>query len=85
MTKGLRVSTWLKAEKGIEVHRGQVLRIIIIKGPGSVTDRARPAEFFDVSDADLDYYLSLFDQVIERTLSPLRVQESKKGGLEEWF
>jgi len=85
MTKGLRVSTWLKAEKGIEVHRGQVLRVIIVKGPGSVTERARPAEFFDVSDADLDYYLSLFDQVIERTLSPLKVQESKKGGLEEWF
>jgi DNA polymerase I len=85
MTKGLRVSTWLKAEKGIEVHRGQVLRIIIVKGPGSVTERARPAEFFDVSDADLDYYLNLFDQVIERTLSPLRVREVKKSGLEEWF
>ncbi len=85
MTKGLRVSTWLKVEKGIEVHRGQVLRIVIVKGPGSVTERARPAEFFDVNDADLDYYLSLFDQVIERTLSPLKVQEIKKGGLEEWF
>ncbi len=85
MTKGLRVSTWLKVEKGMEVHRGQVLRIVIVKGPGSVTERARPAEFFDVNDADLDYYLSLFDQVTERTLSPLKVQEIKKGGLEEWF
>ena len=84
MTKALRVALWLKEMKGIELHRGQVVRIIIVKGQGSVTERARPAEFFDVRDADLDYYLALFDQVMERTLAPLRVSEGKRG-LEEWF
>lgn len=86
MTKGLRVSLWLKEVKGIELHRGQVIRMIIVKGPGSVTERARPAEFFDVEDADTEYYLNLFDQVIERTLAPLKLSPGgKKGGLEDWF
>ncbi|MEM2219953.1 MAG: DNA-directed DNA polymerase [Candidatus Korarchaeum sp.] len=85
MTKGLRVSLWLRENKGIELHRGQVLRIIIVKGPGSVTERARPAEFFDVEDADLGYYLDLLNQVMERTLAPLKVSEDKRGGLEYWF
>ncbi|MCS7103396.1 MAG: hypothetical protein NZ992_05905, partial [Candidatus Korarchaeum sp.] len=85
MTKALRVHLWLKENKGIELHRGQVLRIIIVKGSGSVTERARPAEFFSVEDADLDYYLELFNQVMERTLTPLKMSEDKKRGLEEWF
>lgn len=85
LTKGLRVSLWLKENKGIEPHRGQVLRIIIVKGPGSVTERARPAEFFDVEDADLSYYLELLNQVTERTLAPLKIDGNKRRGLEEWF
>lgn len=87
-TKGFYVARWLLEKKGIEVHRGQVLRILVIKGPGSVNERARPAEFFDVDDADVGYYVRLFDQVMERTLSSLNkigMLEKKAGGLEEWF
>ncbi|MDK2384550.1 MAG: DNA polymerase domain-containing protein, partial [Candidatus Korarchaeota archaeon] len=87
-TKGFYVAMWLLERKGIEVHRGQVLRILIVKGPGSVNERARPAEFFDLDDVDLDYYVKLFDQVMERTLSSLKkvgISEKRTGGLEEWF
>ncbi len=87
-TKGFYVATWLLQKKGIEVHRGQVLRILIVKGPGSINERARPAEFFDVEDVDIDYYVKLFDQVMERTISSLKkvgISERKAGGLEEWL
>ncbi len=87
-TKGFYVATWLLDKKGIEVHRGQVLRILIIKGPGSVNERARPAAFFDIDDLDLGYYVRLFDQVMERTISSLKkvgLSEKEVRGLEEWF
>ncbi len=87
-TKGFYVAMWLLEKKGIEVHRGQVLRILVVKGPGSVNERARPAEFFDLDDVDVDYYVKLFDQVMERTLSSLKkvgISEKRTGGLEEWF
>ena len=86
-TKGYVAGRWLEENKGIEVHRGQVLRIVIVKGHGSINERARPAEFFDVEDCDLDYYLKLFDQVMERTLKALKgvgVEEDRRG-LEEFF
>jgi len=87
-TKGYYVAKWLLEKKGIEVHRGQVLRMLVIRGSGSVNERARPAEFFDLEDVDINYYLKLFDQVMERTLSALKevgVSERKVGGLEEWL
>lgn len=87
-TKGFYVATWLLDKKGIEIHRGHVLRILIVKGPGSVNERARPAEFFDINDVDIDYYVRLFDQVMERTVASLKkvgLSERKAGGLEEWF
>ncbi len=86
-TKGYVAGMWLEENKGIEVHRGQVLRILIVRGRGSINERARPAEFFDIGDCDLEYYLKLFDQVVERTLNALKgvgVEEGRKG-LEEFF
>ncbi len=86
-TKGFVAGKWLEDNRGIEIHRGQVLRILIVKGEGSVNERARPAEFFDVEDCDLNYYLKMFDQVVERTLQALKgvgVSEGKRG-LEEFF
>ncbi|MCW1296838.1 MAG: DNA-directed DNA polymerase [Candidatus Parvarchaeota archaeon] len=58
---------WLKKEKGIELHRGMNLEIVIIKGKEPINYRARPVQFFDLDDIDIDYYLTLFDQVIGRT------------------
>ena len=86
-TKGFVAGKWLEENKGIEIHRGQVLRILIVKGEGSVNERARPAEFFDVDDCDLNYYLKMFDQVVERTLQALKgvgISEGRRG-LEEFF
>ncbi len=87
-TKGFYAATWLSDKKGIEVHRGQVLRILIIKGLGNVNERARPAAFFDIDNLDLGYYIRLFDQVMERTISSLKkvgISEKEVKGLEEWF
>ncbi len=87
-TKGFYVASWLLNKKGIDVHRGQVLRILIVKGPGNVNERARPAAFFDVPDLDIGYYVRLFDQVMERTVSSLKkvgISEKATRGLEEWF
>lgn len=67
-TKGYYAGKWLKENMGIEVHRGINLNIIVIKGGGSINERARPAEFFSVEDCDLKYYAEMLDQVIERTI-----------------
>lgn len=62
---------WLKKEKGIELHRGMNLEIVIIKGKEPINYRARPVQFFEINDIDFDYYLTLFDQVIGRTFETL--------------
>lgn len=62
---------WLR-KKGIELHRGMNLKLVIVKGEEPINYRARPVEFFELEDCDLDYYLKLFDQVIQRTLEVLR-------------
>ncbi len=86
-TKGYYVAKWLKERKGIEVHRGQVLRILIVRGGGSVNERARPAEFFSVEDVDKEYYIRLLEQVIERTLEAAKnvIREERRTGLEQWL
>jgi len=85
-TKGYFVAKWLKERKGIEVHRGQVLRILIVKGGGSINERARPAEFFSVEEVDKEYYIRLLEQVVERTLEAARaIREEKRTGLEQWL
>ncbi len=79
-TKGYAVGMWLKG-RGIEIHRGQVLRIVIVKGRGSVNERARPVEFVSPDDVDFGYYLELFDGVMDRTLRAIReVEVGKEGG-----
>ena len=65
---------WLKKEKGIELHRGMNLEIVIIKGKEPINYRARPVQFFEMSEIDFDYYLTLFDQVIGRTLESINVK-----------
>ncbi len=86
-TKGYYVAKWLKEKKGIEVHRGRVRRILIVKGGGSINERARPAEFFSIEDVDKEYYIRLLEQVIERTLEAAKsvIREEKGAGLEEWL
>ena len=66
---------WLLKERKVELHRGMNLEIIIIKGPGPINYRARPVQFFSEEDLDWDYYLRLFDQVMERTLNVVKVKD----------
>ncbi|RLG49051.1 MAG: hypothetical protein DRO06_00040 [Thermoproteota archaeon] len=84
-TKGYHVGVWLREHKGIEIHRGQVLRILIVRGRGSINERARPAEFFDLEDCDIGYYLRLFDQVMERTIKAIRDVRGGAVGLEAFL
>lgn len=71
---------WLKKEKGIELHRGMSVEIVIVKGTGPVNYRARPVQFFREEDLDWEYYLRLFDQVMERSLAI-----AKEEGLKRFF
>ncbi len=68
MTKTSVVAKILQNKFGIELHHGTVLNIVIVKGKGGPTSRARPAEFTDIKDIDFDYYLKMFDDVVKRTI-----------------
>ncbi len=68
-TKASAAARWLQENAGVEVHRGMNLYILVVKGSEPVNYRARPAEFFELEDCDISYYLELFDKVVERTLA----------------
>jgi len=74
LTKASAAAMWLLEKEGIEIHRGQNINIVIIKGGGGINERARPAEFYDVQDCDLNYYIQLLIQVMERDLQKLKHQ-----------
>ena len=68
MTKTSVVAKLLQKKFKIELHHGTTLNIVIVKGSGGPTSRARPAEFTNIKDIDFDYYLNMFDSVMERTI-----------------
>ncbi|RLG52222.1 MAG: hypothetical protein DRN96_03370 [Thermoproteota archaeon] len=76
-TKASAAARWLQENAGVEVHRGMNLYILVIKGSEPVNYRARPAEFFELEDCDISYYLELFDKVVERTLAAAREVKTK--------
>jgi DNA polymerase I len=78
VTKGVSAGKFLEEKEGIEIHRGQNIKILIIKGKEAINYRARPVEFFELEDCDIEYYLNLFDQVIERTFESLGKKISLK-------
>ena len=45
-------------EHGIKVTRGTIIQYIIIKGKGSISQRAVPYEYSDGYDYDRDYYIN---------------------------
>ena len=79
-TKASIVAKMLQDKLGIEIHRGTNLNVIIVKGKGGPTFRARPAEFTKKDDIDWDYYLKLYDDTIKRTFEPFGVSIEKR-----WF
>lgn len=42
---------------GYDLSRGEQIRFVIVKGEGSIADRAEPLEFATNEDYDVDYYL----------------------------
>ncbi len=45
-------------EHGIKVSRGTIIQYIIVKGKGSISQRAVPYEYSDGYDYDKDYYIN---------------------------
>ncbi len=79
-TKASVVAKILKERYGIEVHRGTYLYIVIVKGSGGPTYRARPVEMVEIKDIDINYYLKMFDDTINRTFEVFRISPIK-----QWF
>ncbi len=79
-TKASIVAKMIQEKLGIEIHRGTNLNVVIVKGKGGPTFRARPAEFVKKEDIDWDYYLKLYDDTIKRTFEPFGVSIEKR-----WF
>jgi len=79
-------------KKGREIFPGMIISYVIVKGKGTISDRAVPIEDVKLEDYDIDYYLEnqLLPPVV-RILEALGYsQESLKGekkqmGLEGWF
>ncbi len=75
-------------EQGYPVGEGSIIMFVITKGSGSISQRAMPAEFVELKDVDVDYYIS--HQVIPaamRVLAALGVSESRleQRGLERFL
>ncbi len=64
-------------EKGISVGEGSVIGYLILKGSGSISERAYPVELAEMSKIDIEYYIS--NQLIPvamRVLSVFKERES---------
>lgn len=45
-------------EHGIKVSRGTIVQYVIVKGKGSISDRAIPYEYSEDYEYDIDYYMN---------------------------
>ena len=79
-TKASVAAKILMENYGVEVHRGMYIYIAIVKGSGGPTYRTRPIEMVRVEDLDLSYYLSMYDETINRTFEPFKVSPTR-----QWF
>jgi len=80
ITKASMVAKILKERMGIELHRGTYVYLVIVKGSGGPTYRARPVELTKIDEVDLDYYLKMYDDTIKRTFEAFNVSITK-----QWF
>jgi len=79
-TKASVAAKILKDKFGVDIHRGAYLYIVIVKGSGGPTYRARPIEMASIEDVDIDYYLKIYDDTIKRTFEPFNVSITR-----QWF
>jgi DNA polymerase Pol2 len=76
-------------EKGLQVLEGMIIEYIIVKGKGSISDRAEPLELYK-GDYDPEYYVN--NQVLPaalRVLQAFGIKEdlslAKQDSLQTWF
>jgi DNA polymerase elongation subunit (family B) len=63
--------------RGIKIQQGMMIKFIIVKGKGSLSERAEPAEGINIKNIDEDYYIK--HQLVPsalRVLSIFGVKES---------
>jgi len=58
-------------ERGMEVGEGMLIMFVIIKGQGSISQRAEPVEFVSLKEIDSDYYI--YHQILPAALRVLQV------------
>lgn len=78
--------------KGREVYPGMIIKYVIVKGKGMISDRATPVEDVSIEDYDADYYIE--NQIlppVARILEALGYAletlkgEKKQADLKSWF
>ena len=79
-TKASVAARIIKDRFGVEPHRGSNIYIVIVRGSGGPTYRARPVELVSKDEVDWGYYLKVYDDVIKRTFEPFGVPLEKR-----WF
>jgi len=89
---GPHVKAAIKArERGKIVTEGSIIAFVIIKGVGSISDRAMPVEFLSGKEYDADYYIK--HQILPAALRVLRalgytednILKPKTQGLGAWL
>ena len=79
-TKASVAAKIIEEKLGIEVHRGTNIYVVITRGSGGPTYRAKPVEFVENENVDWDYYLKVYDDTIKRAFEPFGVFIEKR-----WF
>jgi len=79
-------------DAGYKVGPGSVLEFVVVKGPGSISDRSIPVQLLGKKDYDADYYIN--NQILPavmKILKELGVKEEdlkfdgEQAGLKKWF
>jgi len=80
-------------ERGVEVEPGMVIGYVVVRGSGSISDRAIPVELLEGRNYDPDYYVEhqvlpavmRIMEVLGYSDESLRFQRSRQRGLEEFL
>ncbi|RLF48375.1 MAG: hypothetical protein DRN20_04670, partial [Thermoplasmata archaeon] len=79
-TKASVAAKMLLEKFGVDLPRGTTLSLVIVKGHGGPTYRAMPSHMVKIEDVDWSYYVQMFNDVMERTKSPI-----SKPVIKRWF
>lgn len=76
-TKASVAASILAKNYQINIHRGMYLKVVIVKGSGGPTYRARPMELASIEELDIEYYLKMYDDLMKRTFEPFHTRIRK--------